>query len=144
MSQKKEIAKTISELLPTFIRHMYPYVFQPIAVPPSQVLALVSIEERGGCTLTELRKEMHVSAPTVTGIIDRLVRDDYVKRNADRDDRRVKNVILTKKGQKIVNQFRTNIRKRWHYILTKTPLNMAETLVIILGRITKGFKDGTI
>jgi DNA-binding MarR family transcriptional regulator len=144
MRRKEKIARTISELLPTFIRHMYPYVFQPIAVPPSQVLAMVSIQERGGCTLTELKREMHVSAPTVTGIIDRLVRDGYVRRSPDRNDRRVKNVVLTAKGQKIINQFRVNIRKRWQYILSKTPLNMAETLVIIMQKITKGFKDGTI
>lgn len=144
MPSKDTIAKTISELLPTFIRHMYPYVFEPIPVPPSQVLALVSIQERGGCTLTELKKEMHVSAPTITGIIDRLERDGYVKRHGDQNDRRVTNVALTAKGVKLVNQFRGNIRRRWQYILSKTPLEMAEVLVNIMRKITKGFKDGTI
>lgn len=144
MPSKDTIAKTISELLPTFIRHMYPYVFQPIPVPPSQVLALVSIQERGGCTLTELKKEMHVSAPTITGLIDRLERDGYVKRRNDVNDRRVTNVVLTARGVRLVDQFRGNIRKRWQYILSKTPLEMAEVLVNIMRKITKGFKDGTI
>ncbi len=144
MPSKDTIAKTISELLPTFIRHMYPYVFQPIPVPPSQVLALVSIQERGGCTLTELKKEMHVSAPTITGLIDRLERDGYVKRRNDVNDRRVTNVVLTARGVRLVDRFRGNIRKRWQYILSKTPLEMAEVLVNIMRKITKGFKDGTI
>lgn len=144
MPSKDTIAKTISELLPTFIRHMYPYVFEPIPVPPSQVLALVSIQERGGCTLTELKKEMHVSAPTITGLIDRLERDGYVKRRNDINDRRVTNVALTARGVRLVDQFRGNIRKRWQYILSKTPLEMAEALVNIMRKITKGFKDGTI
>lgn len=144
MPPKDTIAKTISELLPTFIRHMYPYVFEPIPVPPSQVLALVSIQERGGCTLTELKKEMHVSAPTITGLIDRLERDGYVKRRNDVNDRRVTNVVLTARGVRLVEQFRGNIRKRWQYILSKTPLEMAEALVNIMRKITKGFKDGTI
>lgn len=144
MPPKDAIAKTISELLPTFIRHMYPYVFEPIPVPPSQVLALVSIQERGGCTLTELKKEMHVSAPTITGLIDRLERDGYVKRRNDINDRRVTNVVLTARGVRLVGQFRGNIRKRWQYILSKTPPEMAEALVNIMRKITKGFKDGTI
>lgn len=144
MPSKDVIAKTISEILPTFIRHMYPYVFEPIPVPPSQVLALVSIQERGGCTLTELKKEMHVSAPTITGLIDRLERDGYVKRRNDISDRRVTNVVLTARGVRLVDQFRGNIRKRWQYILSKTPLEMAEVLVSIMRKITKGFKDGTI
>lgn len=144
MVYKTKIAKEISGILPTFIRHMYPYVFQPIHVPPSQVLALVAIQERNGCTLTELKKEMHVSAPTVTGIIDRLERDGYVRRSTDRADRRVKNVILTGKGIKIVSQFRRNIEKRWRYILSKMPLEKAGMLVDIMRKITKGLSDGTI
>jgi MarR family transcriptional regulator, organic hydroperoxide resistance regulator len=144
VGQKDQIAKEISELLPTFIRHMYPYVFAPIHVPPSQVLAMVSIQERGGCTLTELRKEMHVSAPTITGIIDRLERDGYVKRSTDKTDRRIKNVILTKKGLRIIDQFRRNIMKRWQHILSKMPLEMAQTQVNIMHKITRGFIDGAI
>lgn len=144
MGPKEAIAKEISELLPTFIRHMYPYVFQPMPVPPSQVLALVAIQEHGGCTLTELKKEMHIAAPTITGIIDRLERDGYVKRHSDAADRRVKNVLLTAKGLKLVNQFRGNIRKRWRYILSKTPLEMAGVLVRIMQKLTQGLKDGTI
>ena len=81
MSQRaKQVATEISELLPTFLRYMYPYVFGPIPVPPSQVIAMVSIQEKKSCTLTELRHEMHVSAPTVSGIVDRLSRDGYIKR----------------------------------------------------------------
>jgi len=94
MSKADLIAKEISETLPTFLRHMFPYVFEPIHLPPSQILALVSIEERGSCTLGQLKKEMHVTAPTITGIIDRLERDGYVKRISDLKDRRVTNVIL--------------------------------------------------
>jgi len=143
-NKTSHIAKEIAQVLPTFLRHMYPYVFQPIHVPPSQVLALVSIQERGGCTLTQLRKEMHVSAPTITGIIDRLERDGYVKRSTDPHDRRVKNVVLTKKGRNIVSQFRHNIMKRWQYVLTKMPVEMAKTQIKIMRKMTKGFQDGTI
>jgi len=144
MNRADDIAKGISKLLPTFLRHMYPYVFQPIDVPPSQVIAMVSIQERGGCSLSELRKEMHVSAPTITGIIDRLERDGYVKRLADQSDRRVTNVMLTKKGKGIVQQFRNNIRKRWQYILMKMPLEVGESVLNSMGRLTKGFRDGTM
>ena len=98
MNRKQEIAKEISQTLPTFLRHMFPYVFQPIKLPPSQVIALVSIQERRDCTLTELRKEMHVSAPTITGIVSRLERDGYVKRLPDDKDRRIVHVVLTPKG----------------------------------------------
>ena len=138
------IAGEMSHLLPTMMRHMFPYVFQPISLPPSQVIALVSIHERGGCRLSDLCREMHVSAPTVTGIIQRLERDKYVKRIADKLDHRVTNISLTKKGESVVKEFRRNIESRWGYVLSKLPPATQENLIQVLRNITKGFTDGTI
>ncbi|MFT5388005.1 MAG: DNA-binding MarR family transcriptional regulator, partial [Candidatus Omnitrophota bacterium] len=74
----------------------------------------------------------------------RLERDGYVKRVDDEKDRRVTNVFLTNKGVKIVNKFRDNIKKRWHYILSKMSLSMGETQVNIIKHITDGFKNEKI
>ena len=134
----------MSRLLPTMMRHMFPYVFQPINLPPSQVIALVSIRERGGCRLSDLCKEMHISAPTVTGIIQRLERDKYVRRIADKLDHRVTNISLTVKGEALVKEFRNNIEKRWQYVLNRLPSGTQESLIQVLRHITKGFTDGTI
>ena len=144
MDEKEKIASHISQIVPIFIRHMYPYVFEPMQVPPSQVLALVAIEEYGGCTLTQLRKEMHVSAPTISGITERLVRDGYITRSVDLNDRRIKNVVLTKKGKKCLEKFRTHIKNRWKQILNKIPMETAQGVMSVLGQITKGLKDGSI
>ena len=144
MRKTEEIAKEISELLPTFLRHMYPHVFNPMPIPPSQVIACVSIQERKGCTLTDLKNEMHVSAPTVSGIVNRLERDGFLIRCRNKEDRRVVNVQLTSKGLQLVKTFRGNIKKRWEYILTKMPNEMAETQIKIMRRLVEGFLDGTI
>lgn len=145
MSQKStKIAKEMSEIIPVFLRYMFPYVFGAIDVPPSQVMAMVSIQESGACSLGALKDEMHVSAPTITGIVDRLERDGYVKRIPDENDRRVTNVILTKKGEGIVFQLRENIRKRWEHILSNMPDEVGGTVIETVKKITKGFKDGTI
>ena len=131
MTRPIQIAQEMSLLLPTMIRHMFPYVFQPINLPPSQIIALVSIHEKGTCRLSELRKEMHVSAPTITGI-------------ADKFDRRVTNIALTAKGQGVVKEFRKNIKKRWSYVLTKLPPETRENLIHVVRKITRGFSDGVI
>lgn len=144
MSNPESIAKEISLLVPTFLRHMFPYVFNDMEIPPSQVVALVSIEEQGGCNLGQLKSEMHVSAPTVSGIIKRLERDGYIKRIVDAKDRRVVNVTLTSKGSAVVQKLRHNIQKRWEHILGKMPDEVGETVLGMMRRITQGFKDGTI
>lgn len=87
---------------------------------------------------------MHVSAPTITGIADRLERDGYVKRTADKFDRRVTNIALTAKGEALVKEFRTNIEKRWGYVLKKLPSGTPENLIQVLRTITKGLSDGRI
>ncbi len=142
--QTEKLAIEISELLPIFLRNMYPYVFSPMPVPPSQVLVMSSVEEKGACTLTDLRKMMHVSAPTITGIVDRLERDGYITRQVSKEDRRVKVVQLTRRGENLIKKFRANVKKRWEYILSKMPAKLGETQVQIMRRITSGFIDGSI
>lgn len=140
----EQIAAEMSYLMPTFLMNMFPFVFEPMKMPPRQVLACICIEERGGCTLGDLAKDLHVSAPTVTGIIDRLERDGFVQRATDAKDRRVTNVTLTKKGAGIPQKLRENIQKRWTHILDRLPEDMREAPLAMVRQITQRFKDGTI
>ena len=144
MGREKEIAKEISMLVPTLIRHMYPYVFQPIPMPPAQVLAITTLNERGACHLKELSRQMHISAPTVTGIVHRLEKNGYVKRQADKNDRRAFIIELTDKGRKMNEEFRTKIKNRWETILLKLASEDQENIVKMLRKITEGFSRGQI
>jgi len=139
MIRKEAIAKEISQLLPNLIRHMYPFVFEPIELPPSQVIALCILSEKGSCRLGQLSREMHNSPPTASGIVDRLENGGYVKRHEDENDRRATDIILTEKGKRIVDQFRSNIRQRWQFILTKLSEGEGEEVLKVLLRITKAF-----
>jgi len=144
MSRKDQIAGELSQILPILIRHMYPHVFGSMDVPPSQILALVTIENEGECTLTQLKKLMHVSAPTISGIVTRLERAGYISRFIEPADRRVTKVRLKNKGEKVVATFRGLIKKRWSYILSKVPESVGETVVATISQITRGFIDGTL
>jgi len=139
-----QIAAEMSYLMPTFLMNMFPFVFEPMKMPPRQVLACICIEERNGCTLGDLARDLHVSAPTVTGIIDRLQRDGFVKRSPGETDRRVVNVTLTQKGRAIPQKLRENIQKRWTHILNRLPEDMREAPLSMVRQITQRFKDGSI
>ena len=144
MTHKEKLAKEMSELMPIFLMNMFPYVFQPIDVPPSQILALICIEKRNGCNLTDIKNDMHVSAPTISGIIDRLDRDKMIARCQDEEDRRVTNVVITKKGKAVIGELRKNIQKRWGYILSRLSDKEADQVISMVRRITQGFLNGTI
>ena len=49
-------------------------------------------------TMTDLSKQLMVSNGNVTGVVDRLVREDYVNRLPAKNDRRVQMIKLTDKG----------------------------------------------
>jgi len=143
-ARSKQLAKNLSELLPTYLMHMIPYVFKSIDMSMSQLIVLLTIEEKRICTLGEVSKEMRVSAPTMTGLIDRLERDGFVKRMPDKKDRRITRVELTSQGRAITVKFRNNIMKRWVHILTKTPSKLGETIVDAIKTLNRGLQDGTI
>jgi MarR family transcriptional regulator, organic hydroperoxide resistance regulator len=67
-----------------------------------QLAALRELERLGQSQIGQLAAEMHIGAPTVTGIVDRLVRDGLVKRHRETVDRRKVLVGLTAKGKKLL------------------------------------------
>jgi DNA-binding MarR family transcriptional regulator len=68
-----------------------------MTLPQFDVMAALYREERG-MSMTELSRRLMVSNGNVTGIIDRLVADAYVLRQAPAEDRRSFIVRLTPKG----------------------------------------------
>ena len=139
-----KIAKEISKLVPVMVRHMYPFVFDPIDLSPSQVLALSTLYEKGDCSIGELSRAMHNTAPTMSGIVNRLERSGHIKRQRKGQDRRVVTIILTNKGIEVAKRFRMNIMRRWQFILSKLPAQEGENILNVLKKITKGFLDGSI
>jgi DNA-binding MarR family transcriptional regulator len=68
-----------------------------MTLPQFDVMAALYREDRG-MSMTELSRRLMVSNGNVTGIIDRLVAEQYVLRQAPAEDRRSFIVRLTPKG----------------------------------------------
>jgi DNA-binding MarR family transcriptional regulator len=89
----------------------------------------------GPRTPAELADAANVTRATMTGLVDTLERDGFVKREPDPDDRRMMSVRLTTRGEKFLRQFLPG-----HFKITSnvmSPLTEAErkTLVRLLGKI---------
>ena len=133
MSHKTEdIAKEISILMPVIARKILLEFFESIDIPQTQVLTLMNLYGIGACRLSDLAQFMEVSAPTITGLIDRLENSGYVKRIPDTEDRRAINVKLTKKGEALARRFRRMVSGRWADILQKIPLEDQEHFLRIM------------
>jgi MarR family transcriptional regulator, transcriptional regulator for hemolysin len=85
-------------------------------------LALLHIH-RGGQALTqkELATRLGVEGATLTALLDRLMRDDYIERREAARDRRSKTVHLTPKAQQVMKQITAVAAQLRRELLTDIP-----------------------
>jgi DNA-binding MarR family transcriptional regulator len=67
----------------------------------TQYIVLARLWEEDGNSLTDLGERLYLDNPTLTGIVDRMERNELLQRRRDGDDRRVVNVYLTDKGKSL-------------------------------------------
>jgi len=61
--------------------------------------------------MTDLAHFMNVTTAAMTGIVERLVRDGYVERMSDPNDRRTVKINITRKGERAVHRVAENRKK---------------------------------
>lgn len=76
------------------------------------LMALVAQAPPEGATIGELAGHLQVREPTVTGTVDRLEREDLVRRTRSEADRRVVTVSLTPAGAAVVAELLPRIAGR--------------------------------
>ncbi|MCI5223338.1 MAG: MarR family transcriptional regulator [Candidatus Electrothrix sp. AR4] len=67
-------------------------------ISPSQFLALANLTAFGPLSQSELAERLSITGATTARLIDRLERDEWVRRERDPDDQRIKMVIPTDKA----------------------------------------------
>ncbi len=69
-----------------------------------QLTVIKMLEQIGDLSLTELSEKIRAQNSTVTGIIDRMEREDLVVRERSVEDRRVVHIRLTPKGAQLARE----------------------------------------
>jgi DNA-binding MarR family transcriptional regulator len=70
-----------------------------LGLTTAQLRVLSMVREQPGVTAGELAARLSVTPPTISGIVDRLVRLSLVRREDDESDRRLVRNHLTEKGE---------------------------------------------
>ena len=75
-------------------------------VTDTQFNILMTLNDSGpdGLTQQELSEKLVVHKSNVTGLVDRLEKLGYVKRQVDAEDRRCNYIVLTPKGDKLIGK----------------------------------------
>jgi DNA-binding MarR family transcriptional regulator len=88
-------------------------------------------------TLTELARELNLTKPTVTVLVDKLSEKDYIKRVRSDNDRRVMHLHINRKGAKI-NDLREIAHERMAEKI-RSGLSATETAILteLLKKVVK-------
>ncbi|MED4851227.1 MarR family transcriptional regulator [Caldifermentibacillus hisashii] len=83
------------------------------SITPPQFIALQWLFEEGDMTIGELSTKMYLAFSTTTDLIDRMERNNLVKRIRGEKDRRVVRIHLLSEGVRIIEEV---IKKRQLYL----------------------------
>lgn len=109
-----DFADQINEIAPAIMRDLAKRqvceLFKGRITLP-QLLVLDFLDAKGASKMKDLALFMNVSTAAVTGIVERLVRDNYVSRSYDPKDRRIIRVNLTNKGSELFKKINRERRQ---------------------------------
>ena len=100
-----------------------------------QLLTLGFLNEKGESRMTDLARFMKVSTAAMTGVAERLVRDAYVLRVYNPQDRRIIKIKLKPKGAELVKKINQQKRQMAINIFGKISESEREEYLRILTRI---------
>ena len=106
-----------------------------VELTPPQVHAVLWLGIEGPLSHATLGQRAGCSAPSTTGLVDRLERDGFVERVRDHADRRVVLVQLTNKGEQVAHHLRQFFRERMEGILCALSSEDRQMLVNIAQRL---------
>lgn len=64
----------------------------------------VLLREKKPLSMSELGKQLSISKPYMTVLVDQLIQEGYVERLRDPEDRRIVNISITRKGTRHLKQ----------------------------------------
>ncbi|GGP08380.1 MarR family winged helix-turn-helix transcriptional regulator [Oceanobacillus neutriphilus] len=70
----------------------------------SQIVFLWKLHEKGSEQLSVMAKEIGYTPGAITGITSKLVKDGYIERKSQENDRRVILIAITEKGKALLNE----------------------------------------
>lgn len=106
----------------------------------SQCYTLIEILRAESLTMNELSDKMNLDSSTMTRVIDKLVRDNLIRRERDESDRRIVLVSLTDKGQEAAGKLRSSVNEYYRKIISNMPLGKTDEVLNAVAILLKAFE----
>jgi len=109
-----------------------------------QLICLRAVVKNGPLTATAISREIHVSASTVVGILDRLEDKGLIRRERGREDRRIVFVSATEAGATLARDTPSPLQKKLADALNELPELEQATITLSLERIVDLMESGGV
>ncbi|MGW8956805.1 MarR family transcriptional regulator [Paenibacillus sp. NPDC055715] len=104
----------------------------PLHLSPNNFQVLMLLREVRLSTVSDLSKQLNVSRPNMTPLLDKLVEHGLADRQSCDSDRRVVNVAITQEGdafcEQVFNTFSGKIQERLVLLSEEDLLHLSDTL----------------
>jgi DNA-binding MarR family transcriptional regulator len=138
---RDEAHARLVEVLPALFRRLViglPNEVEGLAkVTTEQYGVLSHVLERGSVSMSELAVARNVALNTATSLVDRLVSAGLVERRGDPGDRRVVRVVLTPRGETLMDQLRTIRRAAVRAVLDELSDDEVERVLAALPALAR-------
>lgn len=109
---------------------------EDLDVTPAQLHILLWLGNDGVLTMGDLARRVAVTLKTMTGVVDRLERDQLVRRERDPADRRVVHVRLARRGEELYRRIDDGIAKKLAGLLSLLDAGDRLALVRMVEKLT--------
>jgi DNA-binding MarR family transcriptional regulator len=100
-------------------RRVVDRALKPLGVTRSQWWVLAFLSRSDGMSQVALAEELDLGKVALGQLIDRLEKTEFVSRRPDDEDRRIKRVFLTRRGQALIARIRESVTVTEKEILEK-------------------------
>jgi DNA-binding MarR family transcriptional regulator len=112
-------------------------------LPAAQLDVLRCLHQRGNLTVSQLAKELSVTASAITSLSDRLVKSNLVQRMADKSDRRLVRLGLTPEGKELFEKIHAETLERVRSYFQRVPKSEMRSFVDTLSRLVSLMEEGS-
>ena len=113
---------------------LYKSISKPLkhqsSITPGGMFVLGSLKRHGTQSMSDIGKCLSMPKPHVTVIVDKLIEEELVERQSDPNDRRIVNILLTKKGFEEFDSIKKDISENLKIKLSKLSDQEQEILAI--------------
>ncbi len=113
-------------------------------VNPQQQFAMLIISDRDGITMNELARELGITGPSATSLVNRLVLMKWVSRVADPDNRRLVRLKMAEAGHLIMETVLKERAKAMHDVLSLLSPRDRSDFARILSNLHHVLHDGAV